>query len=133
MKTDFHPRQFNRENLSFALANIMAFRFRSLLTILGITKQSLARVLRDLVESGFIEQRTGAEDRRQRLLYLTAQGTALAQELLAMQNARMQRALGTMDMSQQAVIEGFLLGLVEKDDRPTIARLVRQGTSGGQG
>ena len=43
-----------------------------LLDILKITKQSLARVLKELVDSGFIEQRTGLEDRRQRLLYRDA-------------------------------------------------------------
>lgn len=36
MKTDPRPARFNRENLDFALANILAFKFRSLLTILGI-------------------------------------------------------------------------------------------------
>src|SRR5205085_10879665 len=47
-----------------------------LLNILKITKQSLARVLRQLIDNGYIEQRTGAADRRQRLLYATAKGEA---------------------------------------------------------
>ena len=53
-----------------------------LLDILKITKQSLARVLKELVDSGFIEQRTGPQDRRQRLLFATAAGQALSREPL---------------------------------------------------
>src|SRR5215207_5355078 len=49
-----------------------------LLDILKITKQSLGRVLKELIEAGFIEQRTGLEDRRQRLLYATPDGQALS-------------------------------------------------------
>ena len=51
-----------------------------LLDILKITKQSLGRVLKELVDSGYIEQRTGPQDRRQRLLYATPSGQALARE-----------------------------------------------------
>src|SRR5690349_23384270 len=47
-----------------------------LLGILRITKQSLARVLRQLIDNGYIEQRTGATDRRQRLLFATRKGEA---------------------------------------------------------
>ena len=46
-----------------------------LLKILRITKQSLSRVLKQLVEEDFIDQQTGTQDRRQRLLYLTDKGT----------------------------------------------------------
>ena len=51
-------------------------RVADLLEILKITKQSLARVLKQLIEEGFIEQRSGPVDRRERLLYTTAQGAA---------------------------------------------------------
>ncbi len=56
-----------------------------LLDILEITKQSLARVLKDLVSGEFIEQRAGTEDRRQRRLHLTPRGHALAEALVGMQ------------------------------------------------
>src|SRR6476659_5373721 len=49
-----------------------------LLDILRITKQSLNRVLKELICKGFIESRTGTADRRQRLLYVTPQGHELA-------------------------------------------------------
>src|SRR5215475_10898499 len=49
-----------------------------LLDILKITKQSLSRVLKELVDQGFITQREGEEDRRQRLLATTSKGHALA-------------------------------------------------------
>jgi DNA-binding MarR family transcriptional regulator len=55
-----------------------------LLGILGITKQSLGRVLGELAERGMVETRTGDRDRRQRLLRLTAAGTALEAELRAL-------------------------------------------------
>src|SRR6202035_2437610 len=52
-----------------------------LLDVLKITKQSLARVLRQLIREGYILQREGANDRRQRLLYVTPKGEALAMKL----------------------------------------------------
>src|SRR5262245_1861085 len=52
-------------------------RVADLLDILKITKQSLARVLKELVDQGFIEQRAGAQDRRERLLFPTGKGAVL--------------------------------------------------------
>ena len=57
----------------------------ALLAILRITKQSLGRVLNDLVERGYVEQRQGQRDRRQRLLILTAKGGALERQLFESQ------------------------------------------------
>lgn len=104
-----------------------------LLTILDITKQSLARVLRDLVAGGFIEQRPGAEDRRQRLLHLTPAGTALAGELLALQKARVGRAMAAVEPREQGAVERFLLALVESEQRGEIARLVHAETAKAEG
>jgi DNA-binding MarR family transcriptional regulator len=64
-----------------------------LLDVLRITKQSLARVLRELVERGFVEQRTGDADRRKRLLYLSDEGRDLHHKLMAPQMARFARPL----------------------------------------
>ena len=64
-----------------------------LLDILKITKQSLGRVLKQLIDEGYVEQKEGAKDRRQRLLYVTAKGEALALRLAALQTARIGRAL----------------------------------------
>ncbi len=64
-----------------------------LLEILQITKQSLARVLKELIDKGYIIQREGAEDRRQRLLLLTSLGEGLRKKLMAPQIERFERAL----------------------------------------
>ncbi|WP_163284426.1 MarR family winged helix-turn-helix transcriptional regulator, partial [Enterobacter hormaechei] len=68
-------------------------RVADLLDILKITKQSLARVLRELVEQGFILQKEGQVDRRQRLLTVTDKGRALALELSRLQTERFARAI----------------------------------------
>ncbi|MBR9973003.1 MarR family winged helix-turn-helix transcriptional regulator [Magnetospirillum sulfuroxidans] len=88
-----------------------------LLTILRITKQSLSRVLGQLVEEGFITQRPGLQDRRQRLLELTEKGTALERQLTERQRARFAGAY--RDAGAEAV-EGFrkvMLGLIDEADR----------------
>jgi len=89
-----------------------------LLTILRITKQSLSRVLGQLVEQGFIVQKTGPRDRRQRLLYLTDKGADLERQLSAEQRARIARAYRAA--GAQAV-EGFrkvMLGIIgQEEDR----------------
>src|ERR1700682_2809521 len=64
-----------------------------LLDILRITKQSLGRVLKQLIDEGYVEQKEGATDRRQRLLFVTAKGEALALKLAGLQSARIGRAL----------------------------------------
>ncbi len=64
----------------------------SLLTILGVTKQSLNRVLRTLVEDGLVDSRVGERDRRERNLFLTEAGTTLERALSDAQRARMRAA-----------------------------------------
>ncbi|PIB26687.1 MarR family transcriptional regulator [Amylibacter kogurei] len=64
----------------------------NLLDILGVTKQSLNRVLRQLVDDGLVESRVGTNDRRQRNLYLTQKGKDLEQELSDAQRVRMRAA-----------------------------------------
>ncbi len=63
-----------------------------LLDILDVTKQSLARVLKPLIDDGLVEQRVGENDRRQRLLFLTDDGIAFEERLSAPQRARLTRA-----------------------------------------
>src|SRR5207244_7470768 len=64
-----------------------------LLVILKITKQSLGRVLKQLVDEGYVAQREGANDRRQRLLFATPKGEALALKLAGLQTTRIARAM----------------------------------------
>ncbi|MBV6657793.1 MAG: MarR family transcriptional regulator [Devosiaceae bacterium] len=90
-----------------------------LLEILQITKQSLARVLKNLIEEGYIEQHAGADDRRQRLLYTTANGAALAEKLIAIQSSRIERALAGLPAPQHAMVQTFLSGLRNDPNAPT--------------
>lgn len=64
----------------------------NLLSILGVTKQSLNRVLRTLVDDGLVESKVGATDKRERNLYLTQDGAALERELSDAQRDRMRAA-----------------------------------------
>lgn len=89
-----------------------------LLAILRITKQSLSRVLSELVEQGFVAQRPGRHDRRQRLLELTQEGRALERAVSAPQRARVAEAYR---QAGPAAVEGFrrvLLAIIaDPDDR----------------
>lgn len=87
-----------------------------LLDILQITKQSLSRVLGQLVRDEFITQTKGTRDRRQRLLELTPKGRELESKLTASQRARIARAY--RDAGADAV-EGFrkvMLGIMSRDE-----------------
>ncbi|MCF3973842.1 MarR family winged helix-turn-helix transcriptional regulator [Paracoccus salsus] len=64
----------------------------SLLAVLGVTKQSLNRVLRTLIEDDLVESRVGRRDRRERQLYLTDKGAALERRLSEAQRSRMRTA-----------------------------------------
>ncbi|MEJ1990349.1 MAG: MarR family transcriptional regulator [Maritimibacter sp.] len=64
----------------------------NLLSILGVTKQSLNRVLRTLIDEGLVEARVGTRDKRERHLFLTASGNVLEQELAEAQRTRMRAA-----------------------------------------
>ena len=64
----------------------------TLLAMLGVTKQSLNRVLRTLVADGLVEARVGRQDKRERNLHLTARGASLERELSDAQRARMRAA-----------------------------------------
>jgi DNA-binding MarR family transcriptional regulator len=100
-----------------------------LLDILKITKQSLARVLKELVDSGLIEQRTGHEDRRQRLLYATPAGQALSASLSAPQEARIKAALARLGPGARETVTAFLFGMIDQPERPKAARLVGKEAS----
>ncbi|ADH89751.1 transcriptional regulator, MarR family [Ancylobacter novellus DSM 506] len=99
-------------------------RVTDLLDILRITKQSLGRVLRELVEQGFIDSRAGASDRRQRLLYLTPKGEALAQEFVAIQSRRLRRALEESGPDTRELVRRFLVAMIDPEDRGAIEKLI---------
>lgn len=89
------------ENHAYGRAHHRAIHFinrapgttvNNLLGILGVTKQSLNRVLRTLIEDGLVESRVGRRDKRERHLYLTEAGQALERELSEAQRTRMRAA-----------------------------------------
>lgn len=89
-----------------------------LLDLLQITKQSLNRVLKELVDKGFVEGRIGTEDRRQRLLYPTEAGRALSARLVRLQTRRIRRALGEDPRGEaEAAVARFLGGMVDRPGR----------------
>lgn len=94
-----------------------------LLDILQITKQSLARVLKQLVETGFIQQQQGALDRRQRLLFTTEKGAELFDRLREPQSRRIRHALESLDARDRAGAERFLSFLINEDERSLALRM----------
>lgn len=95
-----------------------------LLSVLKITKQSLGRVLKQLIDGGFVEQRPGPRDRRQRLLYTTDQGGALANRLLQPQSRRMERALERLDPHARHIVAEFLFSMINIEEQPMASRLI---------
>ncbi len=87
-----------------------------LLDVLRITKQSLGRVLKQLLDEGYIVQRTGNNDRRQRLLYATAKGEALVGRLAGLQTDRINRALSGIAPDGAETVRQFLRAMIDHDD-----------------
>jgi DNA-binding MarR family transcriptional regulator len=87
-----------------------------LLDILKITKQSLGRVLKQLIDEGYVVQRAGPHDRRQRLLYATEAGEALALRLAGLQTKRISRVLGELGPSAHDAARRFLAGMTDDPD-----------------
>ena len=87
-----------------------------LLDVLRITKQSLGRVLKQLLDQGYIVQKTGNNDRRQRLLYATPKGEALVAKLAGLQTDRINKALGEIDQAGAEVVRQFLRAMIDRDD-----------------
>ena len=94
-----------------------------LLSILKITKQSLARVLRQLIDNNYIEQKTGDADRRQRLLYATAKGRQLFEVRSATQTSRIGPAIAGPAAEGKRTVLKFFVGMVEPSDRQLLDRL----------
>ncbi|MBI3433809.1 MAG: MarR family transcriptional regulator [Proteobacteria bacterium] len=102
-----------------------------LLEILRITKQSLGRVLKPLVDEGYVVQREGSTDRRQRLLYITQAGAALAMMLARLQTDRISGALAQLGPDAHATARTFLVAMLDADGRADVLRIVERARSGG--
>src|SRR6202165_3973665 len=87
-----------------------------LLDVLRITKQSLGRVLKQLLDEGYIVQKTGNNARRQRLLFATAKGEALVGKLAGLQTDRLNRALRDIAPSGADTVRQFMRAMIDHDD-----------------
>jgi len=95
-----------------------------LLEILNITKQSLGRVLKQLVDQGYVSQKEGAQDRRQRLLYVTPKGETLALKLANLQTQRINRAFGELGPNAHEAARRFLTSMIDSDNRDGVLHLI---------
>ncbi|WP_213738232.1 MarR family winged helix-turn-helix transcriptional regulator [Bradyrhizobium sp. dw_411] len=87
-----------------------------LLDVLRITKQSLGRVLKQLLDEDYIVQKAGNNDRRQRLLFATAKGEALVAKLAGLQTDRLNRALRDIGPDGADTVRQFLRAMIDRDD-----------------
>ncbi len=114
------------EDLNFGRAHhrVLHFIGRSpgmtvaqLLDMLRITKQSLSRVLKELIEKNYVYQKAGPEDRRQRLLFLTPDGHQLWQKLMTPQIKRFQDAVAHLGEADGSLYRELFLQLINPENR----------------
>jgi DNA-binding MarR family transcriptional regulator len=98
-------------------------RVADLLDILKITKQSLARVLKQLVDKGIIEQRPGKSDRRERRLYVTNSGQKLANRLIEPQLLRIRQALQMSGVESEQISRKFLYNMINSTEHDAVMKL----------
>lgn len=99
----------------------------NLLEILGVTKQSLNRVLRTLVEDGLVESKVGTTDRRERHLFLTEAGEALERRLSDAQRARMRTAFRNAGPDAVAGFRTVLEAMMDPEMRRKYSTLKERG------
>jgi DNA-binding MarR family transcriptional regulator len=94
-------------------------------------------VLKQLIDQGFVEQQAGSSDRRERLLYPTERGHALAERLAAPQFVRLTHALEAAGPGAEAALRAFLEAMINAEDRPKVFSIMstmpaetRQGDKG---
>lgn len=95
-----------------------------LLDILQVTKQSLNRVLRQLIDDGLVISTVGKQDRRERNLHLSDTGEALERELSQLQRDRVRRAYGAVGPEAVAGFRQVLEHMINEDDRAEVLALV---------
>ena len=99
----------------------------NLLGILGVTKQSLNRVLRTLVDDGLVESKIGDADRRERHLFLTDDGRTLERTLSNAQRARMRTAYRDAGPEAVAGFRTVLEAMMDAEMQRTYTRLKEAG------
>ena len=104
-------------------------RVADLLEVLKITKQSLARVLKQLVDEGWIAQQAGVDDRRERLLRVTEKGASLAGRLDQLQAKRVAGALEVCGPGNEAIVRQFLFSMISLEERGQVESLLPAGAA----
>lgn len=102
---------------------------QQLLDILQITKQSLGRVLKELIDKGYVFQKEGESDRRQRLLHLTEAGEELRQQLMGPQMNRIRRAVAQSEGNAAALYRKVLYHMVSPANREAVRAWIGRETS----
>jgi DNA-binding MarR family transcriptional regulator len=95
-----------------------------LLDVLKITKQSLGRVLKQLVDDGYVIQKEGENDRRQRLLFVTPKGEQLSMKLAGLQTERIARAFAEFGPNAHDAARRFLVAMIDTDGRDGVQKLI---------
>ena len=123
------------ERLSFGRAHHRVLHFvnrnpgmkvAELLDVLKITKQSLGRVLKQLVDEDYVVQKEGPDDRRHRLLFVTPKGEQLAMKLAGLQTERITRALSALGPHAHEAARNFLAAMVDDESREGVLRFIAQ-------
>ena len=121
------------ENFNFGRAHHRVLHFvnrnpgmkvADLLETLRITKQSLGRVLKQLVDEGYVIQKEGPDDRRHRLLFVTPRGEQLAMKLAGLQTERITRALAGLGPHAHESARAFLAAMIDADSRDDVLRFI---------
>jgi DNA-binding MarR family transcriptional regulator len=99
----------------------------ALLDILKITKQSLNRVLKELIAKNFIDARAGAYDRRRRQLYATEEGERLAHDLARLQTRRFTGAMERLGPGGKDHAAAFLIAMIDAGERERVIALIGAG------
>ena len=107
-------------------------RVADLLDILKITKQSLAPVLKQLVDEGWILQQTGVADRRERRLRATAKGASLARHLDRVQAERVAQALEACEPGHEGSVLSFLFAMINGNERGRVEALLPEPAETGR-
>src|SRR5690349_18597937 len=102
-----------------------------LLEVLRITKQSLGRVLKQLLDEGYIVQKAGDSDKRQRLLFATAKGEALVAKLAGLQTDRINNALSEMSAGDAEIVRRFLRNMIDLREPDKVLQIIMAGGKGG--
>jgi len=97
-----------------------------LLETLRITKQSLGRVLKQLVDEGYVVQKEGPDDRRHRLLFVTPKGEQLAMKLAGLQTERIARALAGLGPNAHQSARDFLAAMIDSGSRDEVLRFIAE-------